>query len=119
MTKGRSGLAFREMTEHYFLSCNHEVTFTSPLPHMGDEIMCYRCNLPARVKSLMFKFRCFKCQYSRGFGLNEREMRRQANKHLVRWPDHIVGLFNPEGELITKWRGREPGTLFEGIAASD
>lgn len=91
------------------LDCGHLVIF-SPLPKLGDLVYCRRCMSAARVTRVVtaWSLYCSQCQWGKNYGDNRAGAVRAGNKHLIRFPDHVVELCH-NGKTVEWYRSdQEP-----------
>ncbi len=93
------------------LECRHAITFSNPLPVLGDTIYCFRCeNFHTVVKTTPdYHVSCLDCRYSRYTGQALITATTAADRHSRKYRDHTVILNN--GKVVLDIR--EPRNVAE------
>lgn len=90
------------------LDCQHLVIFRPP-PKVRDKVYCQKCQEYRFVRRVLtaWSLYCGECQWGKNYGDNESGAKRAANKHLLKFPDHSVGLLH-NGKVIQLLTSDQP-----------
>jgi hypothetical protein len=98
------------MTEHdsralVTFSCGHSQYFRYPAPKQGETILCLRCRICRMVISAPdeWRLKCRNCIYTRAFGQAQLNCEISAGKHRIKYPGHVVDIYN--GNVVRKTFG--------------
>lgn len=89
--------------------CKHTLNFSAPCPQLGDVLWCQRCRAERTINIAVneYKIRCTVCALSRKFGTAKLEATVAVARHRMKFPDHIVDLYNGRKKIDTVG-GRNP-----------
>lgn len=94
------------VTRRFVLDCRHEARFLPPWPNIDDEILCIRCQAPARVDKVQVYWTCTDCRHSEFNGLAKVTNEVQATRHHFKYPDHTIQLYDTFGNHYQTIRPR-------------
>jgi|SRR3954453_20025441 hypothetical protein len=81
--------------------CLHSAMFPTPLPRLGESVLCTRCNKPVKVITAPHDYRwyCDTCKAGRQYGAAFVTMETKAATHALRRVGHRVILRDGDDDL--------------------